>query len=533
MEKYIIRALDGDNSMAAAAAVDYCLRNKINKLVLEKGEYHFYPELAAEAKNCCVSNHGHNGFRRTAFLIENADNFEIDASGSLLVFHGAMNAVIARYCRGLTVKNANILFKRTNHAAYKVVQISDGSVDLEPCGEKQFVYENGLLYHENEQGMRDMVYTCEEINPDTHRFVTGEQCMGNDFLYHRNEEITGNRIHIYEPERALSVGNIVILIAADRYANAFLAIDSKNVTFSDCCVYSCYGVAYMAQKCENVTVERCRTDLYNGRYFSANADASHFVGCYGSLKITDCDFRYQLDDGINIHGVFTRIIKKTEKSVIVRYSHYQCRGIGLFEKGCKVAVLRSESMISYAEKTVRKVNILNTECTELFLDGGTDGINEGDIIDSIDFYPEVLIENNKFIENRARGILMGSNKKIVIRNNYFRLNGTAILLESDCSYWYESGGVQDMTIEDNIFDDCIYTDRPWGCAIIHTSPREKEEENKYYHGTIVIKNNDFSLSDARAIDIGNIKSVTITGNKMNTYENTVVLSHCGSITEEI
>lgn len=528
MKEYRINALSGDNSAAVAAAVERCRRENIKRLVLEKGEYHFYPELAAEARSCCVSNHGHNGFRRTAFLLEDMTDFELDASGSLLVFHGAMNAVIARGCSGLTVKNADVLFERTNHAAYLVTESTDAYTELEPCGIRQFVYENGLLYHENEQGMRDLVYSCLELDPETHRFAFGEQCFGNDFLYHRNGEAENGRIRVYAPERRPKTGNAVVLIAADRYANAFLAIDSRNVTFSGCCVYSCYGIAYMAQKCENVTLERCRTDVYEGRHFSANADASHFVCCRGSLRISDCDFKYQLDDGINIHGVFTRIIKKTERSVIVRYSHYQCRGIGAFEDGCRIAVLREGSLIPYAEKTVSEVRELNTECTELVLEGGTGGIRENDIADSLDFYPEVLIENNRFIENRGRGILMGSGKRSVVRNNYFRLNGTPVLLESDCAYWYESGAVRDLLIEGNVFEGCIYTEKPWGSELIKTSPRASIEKDRYYHGRIEIKGNDFSGSYARAVDIDNTRNVIIEDNRMNGYPGTVVLHHCGS-----
>ena len=223
--------------------------------------------------------------------------------------------------------------------------------------------------------------------------------------------------------------------------------------------------------------------MYEGRYFSANANASHFVSC---------------------------------------------RGIGAFEDGCRIAVLREDSPIPYTEKWVEEVRELNTECTELILEGGTDGVREGDIVDSLDFYPEVLIENNRFIENRGRGILMGSGKKAVVRNNYFRLNGTPVLLESDCTYWYESGAVHDLLIEGNVFEGCIYTEKPWGSALIKTSPRGSIEKDRYYHGRIEIIGNDFSGSYARAVDIDNTQNVIIEDNRMNKYPGTVVLHHCGS-----
>ena len=62
-----------------------------------------------------------------------------------------------------------------------------------------------------------------------------------------------------------------------------------------------------------------------------------------------------------------------------------------------------------------------------------------------------------------------------------------VLLESDCSYWYESGGAGDLLIEGNVFEKCIYTDRPWGDKVIYTVPRAFMEKNKYYHRKDVYK----------------------------------------------
>lgn len=528
-KEYVVYPIGGDASMLIREAVGYCKANNIRSLRLAKGEYHFYPETAAEDTNCCVSNHGYNGYRRTAFLITDMSNFVVDCSGSLLVFHGAMNAFIVRRCENIVIKGFNILFSKTLHGQFIVTDSGNDYVDIMQDGEQGYVYENGLLYLENEQEYRNLVYTCEEIQPDG-EFVYGEQCFGKDFLYLKNEDRGNGTIRIYNPPRKPAKGNYVVLLAAERYSNAVLFLESKNVVASDCCVYSSFGVAYHAQLCENVILDNCKTDKYEDRCFASNADATHFVGCRGFVQIKDCSFKHQLDDGVNVHGVFTKIIAKDEKSIIVKYVHYQCRGIGLFENGCCIEALDSDSLISHKKSKVSCVDVLNTESTRLYLEEGTDGFEIGDIVDSIDFYPDVIIENCKFINNRARGILMGSRGKVVIKNNYFHIPGMAINLESDSTYWYESGGVKDLVIEDNIFDNCCYIEgQTWGSNIIFTTPREKLENGKYYHGKITIRNNDFSNCTVPVIDAENIETIIIENNKMNNVSETVKLRHCGKI----
>lgn len=527
-EEYRLIPVGGDMALAARKAIACCKERGIGKLTMEKGTYHFYPEMAAEAVNCCVSNHGHNGYRRSAFLLEDMRGFEVDGSGSLLIFHGAMNAFLLRRCEDVTIRNCNILYERTNHGQFVVKDVTEDYVDIQADSETVYVYEDGLLYLKNEQGLQDLVYTCEEIDAETLEFAAGEQCFGRRFLLYKNEAVDDHTIRIWHPDRKPSVGNYVVLVAAERYANGILFLESSRVAAEDCCVHSCFGIAYHAQLSRDVRLERCRTEVYGNRCFSANADASHFVGCSGQVVIRDCRFQNQLDDGVNVHGVFTKILRKAGNSLFVKYEHDQCRGIGLFQDGCCIQLLNPQTLIPYRKAKVVKAVELNTECTQLFLNGELEDVEEGDLVDSIDFYPDVLIEGCRFTNNRARGILVGSRRDTVIRGNEFHLGGTAIKLESDSKYWYESGGVGRLIVEQNVFDRCLYLEsESWGRALIETTPRDKLEEGCYYHGDILIRNNDFSKSDAPAVDVENVERFVFEGNRIG-KGNTVEIRHCKS-----
>ena len=522
----IIGAVSGDASLAVREAVDYCLKQNIKRLTLEKGEYHFYPETAAEDENCCVSNHGHNGYKRTAFLITDADGLTVDCSGSLLVFHGAMNAFIVRRCKNTELKNFRILFEKTLHGQFRVTASGEDYVEITQDGAQGYAYENGLLCLENEQGTRNVVYSCLEKR-ENGEFAYGEQCFGRDFLYLKNEDRGNGTVRIYNPDRKPAAGNYVILIAAERYSNAVLLLESENVRVSGACVHSCYGIAYHAQLCKNVELIHCKTLPYRGRCFSANADASHFVGCRGTVRLAGCEFNEQLDDGSNIHGAYTKIIAKDSESVIVKYMHYQCRGINIFEDGCTVKALDPLSLIPHKTARVKRAETLNTESTRLYLEGGTDGFEKGELIDSVDFYPEVIIEDCRFVNNRGRGILAASEKRTLIRNNYFRVSGTAVNLESDSVYWYESGRIGELVIENNVFDNCCSAQpHGWGNDVIYASPREKTEDGKYFHGSIIIRNNNFSSCSVPAVNIENAEYIEVKNNKLYGTGENIRIFHC-------
>lgn len=128
--------------------------------------------------------------------------------------------------------------------------------------------------------------------------------------------------------------------------------------------------------------------------------------------------------------------------------------------------------------------------------------------------------------NRARGILLGSCKKTVISNNYFNTAGAAILFESNGDFWFESGAVQDVVIENNEFENCKYG--AWCSAVIEVAPRKKKEENRYFHGNISVQNNHFHNCKFPLFKANNVRSPAFENNKIEpeSLEKATLLEHC-------
>ncbi|MEE1048067.1 MAG: right-handed parallel beta-helix repeat-containing protein [Clostridia bacterium] len=527
MQEYVV-GISKDNSIMIREAIEYCQKNNIKKLRLERGEYHFFADTADE-HICCISNHGFNGYKRTVFKLDGMRDFEIDGGGSLFVLHGITNTFIIDNCENISLKNFSVLTEKTQHGEFKVLAVGENFVDIENCGKQDYTYIWDHLYMIN-CGKMNLVDSATEIDGKTGEFKEADQCFGEDWLKLSHKEIKPGVIRVYNSPKKPDVGNEIIMMTPERYANGIFMKNSKNMSLENVFVHSCYGMGFLSQMCENVSMYKCGTDRYEGKLFSCNADATHFVGCTGKIDIRECTFRYQFDDAVNIHGIYTKIIGKTDKTLTVKYMHPDAVGVGLYKKGDRIEICNPKTLLPEKVCTIESVKVLNVECTMLTVKEYTDGIELGFAVDNIDVYPEVLVEKCIIENNRARGMLLASRGKTVIKDNYFHTPGTAIKLESDGLEYFEAGCVKELVIENNVFDRCKYVAGGWGKDVIFIVPRQETEEERYYHGKFVISNNDFSTCEKSIINPNNIEELYFEGNKLpdNEFKN-ITAEHCGKV----
>ena len=294
-------------------------------------------------------------------------------------------------------------------------------------------------------------------------------------------------------------------------------------------VHSCYGMGILAQTCHNIHLNGFNTLRHGDQYYTANADSTHFVNCTGLVLVENSTFEGQLDDALNIHGMYARIESKAERELIVREVHGQARGIRIYRDGDRIQVVNKDSLIPYRELTVEKAEYVNQDIIRLKLLEDTDGIVIGDDIESLDRAADLIFRNNVVRNNRARGMLIATRGKTVIENCYFHTSGAAILFESNGDYWFESGGVQDVTIRNNNFDGCKYS--LWGSAVISCVPRKAMEHGKYFNREIKIVDNSFYATMDYLVEFNNVESVSFTGNTVASAEGVepkITLTHVGN-----
>lgn len=58
----------------------------------------------------------------------------------------------------------------------------------------------------------------------------------------------------------------------------------------------------IVERTENITLNQLIVSSDDDRLVSTRADATHFIGCKGTIRAENCRFEHMLDDGINVHG---------------------------------------------------------------------------------------------------------------------------------------------------------------------------------------------------------------------------------------
>jgi len=101
--------------------------------------------------------------------------------------------------------------------------------------------------------------------------------------------------------------------------------------------------------------------------------------------------------------------------------------------------------------------------------------------------------------------------------NTFESSGSAILIAGDANYWYESGGVKDVTIRNNHFTDLCLTSMYQFCeAVISIYPEipKPDPARPAFHRNIRIENNRFDLFDYPVLYAKSVDGLTFNRNKL-------------------
>ena len=313
-------------------------------------------------------------------------------------------------------------------------------------------------------------------------------------------------------------GHVIVLRHHPRSYPAAYVTASKDVTFRDVKIYHCAGMGVIAQFTENITLERVAITGKpgNGHWFSLAADATHFVYCRGLIHIKDCLFERQLDDAVNIHGIFARVKKiLSENELLVELVHHQQKGVPVGTVGDTFSFVNYESLFSMGESRAEEIVRLNKDFTYVkFKDRLPRDIKEKDSIENMSYVPDVLIEGCRVRNNRARGFLLGCAGKMIVRDNDFHTSGAAILVAGDAADWFESGSTRHIEIRENRFNDCDHV-KCWGQGVIQVdTPVREIGTDRKLHQYLEIRDNEFTSVDGELVNVKNIQTVIFVGNKV-------------------
>ena len=503
---YQYKACEND-TWGVLEALRICKEEKREGLVFEKGDYHFYEEYGSE-EYCCISNHGLPGDKRCAFPIKEFEHFTVDGGGSTFYFHGVMLPFLISHSKNITLKNFTVIVTNTCYPQGEIIGAGEGYTDLRVRDGERWDVRNGQFCAIGDKWEVLPAYNANFFEKESKKMVRGS----GDFWpgYFPAERLGPSEVRLFH-EVGQPVGSIMVFMACARLSAGIFMRHSKNITVCDVTLHSSFGMGVIAQLCDTITLERIRVTPEDNSWLSVNNDGTHFVNCTGLIQVRDSLFENQLDDALNIHGIYLKIKEAGPGWAIVQLGHPEQKGVEICFPGDKLTALDQELLIPEGyDVTVERAERINNDYTKLYFTEDTT-VPVGYVLENLSRQADLIMSGCTVRSNRARGMLLATKGKTIIENNYFNSTGCAILFECDGSNWYESGNVEDVIIRNNVFDDCGYC--CWGNDAICIAPRKKEAEGKYYHGRIEVSGNRFATGGKNILYANNVKELIVRDNE--------------------
>lgn len=538
MSDYGIKPDRKENQSAKLQKALQKIKKKYNgtpvTLNFQKGKYNFLVKGTVE-REYFISNHSQMNPRTVGFPIEDWNDVTIDGNGADFYFSGHTLPVALVRSERVTLRNFSVDFETPQIAQIEVVSNDGNGVVWRPAPWVKFrIGDDGKFYNYGDGWeiqtpgaiafdgkTRHIVYRTSDIwNPV-------DSVVKVDKDLYRSPKWTDSK---------MVPGTVVALRWYHRPAAGIFVDECKDTQINNVKVHYCEGMGLIAQMTENITLDGfgvCLRGDDDPRYFTSNADATHFSACKGKIVSVNGLYEGMMDDAINVHGSYLRIVeRKNESTVVGRYLSPGYYGFKWGEVGDSVKVIRSRTMENldsvYAIKSITPVDmptyhgakdfeiVFNAPLPKEVECGKTYGL------ENITWTPEVYFAGNTIRNNRARGTLFSTPRRTIVENNLFdHTSGTAILLCGDCNGWYETGACRDVIIRNNRFVNSLTNMFQFTEAVISIYPEIPElwRQVKYFHGGeghegVVIENNVFETFDNPILYAKSIDGLRFKGNKI-------------------
>ncbi|MCX6896850.1 MAG: right-handed parallel beta-helix repeat-containing protein [Verrucomicrobia bacterium] len=512
-------------------AIAKCRAEKIHRLVLERGVWNLFPDKA-EGGFRHVTNQD-PGYKRMAVHLDGFADFEIDGSGATFLCHGVLMPVVVDRSRNITVRNLVIDWAKPFHLEGAVTGVGEDWFEVEMLPECGAELRNGKLLG----GMAEGFYGDENSSRDARQDIrwnywidpaTTSAAAVQPVLkmwnprtrsFPETTETGTNRFRIRNAHLNVlpTVGSVMIckgMLRPNRLSPAIHLASVDGVRVENITVHRTGGMGLIVEDCADVAVKGFKAVRREGAasLITTTADATHFMGCRGTVRVEDCLFENMLDDACNVHGVYAIAEGLlAPNQLAISFSHFEQLGTVFARPGDRLRLLKRDTLLGYAERKVVSITRPNEDYYVLTLDKSLAGvIQTNSSVENLTARPDVVFRNNTVRNNRGRGILMTSGGKVLIENNLFeRPSMMGVLIDGDNEFWYESGGVEDVTIRSNRFIG-LSSSAPM-FRLGPTQPGERRALPPYHHN-IRILGNTIESAGPVVVDASRVGGLEFSGN---------------------
>ena len=437
-------------------------------LRFEKGEYHFH-EADAQTMWLDPSNN-QSGEKHVVFPLVGRKNVTIDGCGSTFVFHGRAFPFAATNCTGLAFRNFTVttrypscpgfVVKEKNKDGFTVkfddgvcpYRVEQGDISFSLDGNEISTRDGRLSLHL--LGRHFVVYLMAPDSPgDKGKFPAS-------FVGVRAEDIGNREVRFtyYGDKHPTSVSlpynvgeKVVINLEEKRYRDVFFFEDCDGVSVENVAIRRFGGMGVVGQRSGNIKVDGLSVHPHAGERVTLTADIVQFINCYGNISITDCEGGLSLDDWINIHGNYLKIVSADGRRLRLRPQHPSQQGFFPYRPGDVVECVtaRERKVLATARVCAVAKDPADPTVCEIMVDADLPGTPlVGKLVENATLNPDVTIQGNRFSD--FPHLRLSGRGKYVVEGNRFERCSAAVLGMDLADYWFESGRIADMTIRNNV-----------------------------------------------------------------------------------
>jgi len=511
--------VEEDQSPAFAKALEALRQAPGSTLQLAKGDYHFYAAGALK-RHFHISNHDQPLWQPVSIPLVDLKDVTIDGQGSLFLFHGEVQPLLVQDSENVTIRDIGIDYAIPRHSQGTLTKVEAGAYEIE-IDQLRFPHElrNGWFVFKGEGWESPDGGSGIVFDGKTHAIVAGT----SDYKFKgKATELSPGHYRVEKDltTTAIKAGDVFTFRHLwQRPHPAVTLYRAKNTTLDQVAIHASHGMGLLAQRSETIHLKgggvfpRAET----GRYFSTNADATHFSNCKGLILSENGRYEGMMDDAINVHATCLRIEEKIDDHTLrCHYSEGQSVGFETFLPGETLRFIQAKWLLPRDPVKVTAVRKTSTKEVILTLAGPVPGdLGKGDAVENADWFPAVTFRSNLVHDNRARGSLFTTPKPVLVENNRFEdIAGSAILLAGDANGWFESGSCQDVLIRNNVFKDNLTSRFQFTEALLSFYPEVPDLKGQpaFYHRNVRIENNTFETFDVPLIFGISTDGITFRGN---------------------
>lgn len=496
-----------------------------------KGTYTF---SATDAKGYeyYISNHDQSTLRKIGFHLDGWTNLTLDGCGAEFLFTGRMIPFYVVNCTNTTLCNFSVDFSDPQITQAEILSNTpeEGTTFKMAPWVKHRIGQNGRFeVYGSDWAMQPNSGMSFEKKTRHIAYQTGDLWVISDGV----QDLGDNTYRAPQwKENKVKPGTIVTFRTYYRPCPGIVLDHDNQTTLQDVNVHYAEGMGLIAQRCTDITLDGfnvCLRGKKDPRYFTTQADATHFSQCKGHIRSVNGLYEGMMDDAINIHGVYLKV-KEVINAQTIRcaFEHGQAYGFAWGDVGDTIRFVSAYTMEEHEETyTIREIHPADKEtvkgCKEFIItlsrpmEKTLELATQDYGIENLTWTPTVYFAENVVRNNRARGALFSSPRHTVCENNLFdHTSGTAILLCGDCNGWYESGSCKDVIIRKNKFVNALTSYYQFTNAVISIYPEipRLNDQKQYFHSNIVIENNKFTTFDEPILYAKSVNGLVFRKNKI-------------------